>query len=116
VIMGKRCIWDNFYAFLKGKWSQIGRRNTSKSVEVPVADGFVSTWYHSPKEVKRLLSEQMELDRIAPVGLHVPPSFLAPFFEKRPKLLNALNRLDNMFTHRLFSNLADHYYVRIIKK
>ncbi len=83
VIMGKRCWWDNVYLLLKGRFSQLGRRNTTKAINVPVADTVVATWYHAPREVKRMAEKHFHSVRQVPVGLWVPPSYMAPFFERK---------------------------------
>jgi len=116
VVMGKRCSWDSFYFFLKGQWSKMGRRNTSNALEVPVGTEFVRTWYYSPKQVSRLTSAYFEVQRVKPIGLFVPPSFLAPFFERHRILFGALKKMDAVFRFSFFSNFSDHYYLSLRKK
>ena len=116
VIMGKKCWWDNFYLFVKGKWSSIRRRNTKEPVEVPVGDIQVKTWYYSPREVKRLLGEKYMVKRVKPIGLYVPPSYMAPFFERKGFLLSLLKLKDRFIRFSFFSNFSDHYYISLQKK
>lgn len=116
VVMGKRCSWDSFYFFLKGQWSKMGRRNTSAALEVPVGTEFVRTWYYSPKQVRKMAASYFDLKQVKPIGLFVPPSFLAGFFERRRILFGALQRMDGLFRFSIFSNFSDHYYVSLRKK
>lgn len=116
VIMGKKCWWDNFYLFFKRKWSAIGRRNTNKLIEVNVGSTLVKTWYYSPREIKKMLGERYKLKRLKPIGLYVPPSYLAPFFERKKLLLSLLKFKDRFVRFSLFSNYSDHYYISLQKK
>jgi len=116
VIMGKKCWWDNFYLLLKGKWSKLRRRNTTVPLEVNVGGTLVKTWYYSPKEVKRMLGENYQVRRLKPIGLYVPPSYIAPFFEKKGFLLSLLKFKDRFVRLPMFSNFSDHYYISLTKK
>lgn len=114
VIMGKKCIWDNFFLFIKGKWKQLGRRNTNAPLAVNVDGIDVFTWYYSPKEILQVAAPHYQLASLHPIGLHVPPSYLAPFFEKRPRFLNFLKWLDNHFTFSWQANYADHFMISLV--
>ena len=116
VIMGKKCIWDNFYLFVKGKWSQLRRRNTTKSIGVEVDGTLVNTWYHSPREVKKMASEHFHVRQCKPIGLYVPPSYLAPFFERKGFFLALLKIKDSVVRFPFLSNFSDHYYLSLQKK
>ncbi|OFZ58629.1 MAG: hypothetical protein A3D92_15585 [Bacteroidetes bacterium RIFCSPHIGHO2_02_FULL_44_7] len=116
VVMGKRCSWDSFYFFLKGKWSKMGRRNTSNALEVPVGKEFVKTWYYSPKQVRQLAAAHFDVLHLKPIGLFVPPSFLAPFFERHRLLFGALKKMDAFCRFSFLSNFSDHYYLSLRKK
>lgn len=114
VIMGKKCIWDNFYSMMKGKFSQIGRRNTQLPVSVPIKNEVVKTWYFSPKQVRKLGST-LQVKLIKPIGLFVPPSYMSPYFERHPRQLSFLNWLDKIFVATVFANYADHFYIELEK-
>ncbi len=116
VIMGKRCFWDNAYLFLKGKWSSIGRRNTLKPIEVSLGQDSVKTWYFSPKEVKGFAQEHYHIKRLKPIGLYVPPSYMAPFFENRRWLFSLFKLKDRFVRFSFLSNFSDHYYICLQKK
>ena len=113
VLMGRKCIWDNFFLLLKGKLKHIGRRNTDNPIKVNVANTDVNTWYYSPKQIKKI--KGVNSIKLNPIGLFVPPSYLSSYFDKRPKLLRFLNTMDRRFSFRFLSNFADHYYIELEK-
>jgi SAM-dependent methyltransferase len=114
VIMGKKCIWDNLFLLLKGKWKQFGRRNTNKPLAVNVDGINVNTWYYSPQEILHLAAPYYQLASIHPIGLHVPPSYLASYFEKKPRFLMLLKWLDQHFTFSWQANYADHFMISLV--
>lgn len=116
VIMGKRCAWDNFFLFLKGKWKEIGRRNTTKPLELVIQENTVSTWYYSPKEIRRMATDQLLFVDQKPIGLFVPPSYLAEFCDKYVFIFRFMKFMDRFFRWKIFSNYGDHYLIHFSKK
>lgn len=116
VVMGKRTCWERFYLFLKGKRKEMNRRNTRLEIEVPVGNGTVATWYYSPKELMAMNSESFSVRSQKPIGLFVPPSYLAPFFERRKLSFRFLKMMDRLFRFPGCSNFSDHYYLHLRKK
>lgn len=114
VLMGKKCIWDNLFLFLKGKWNQIGRRNTADGIEINVDGQHVTTWYYSPKQIINMASN-FSCNRLKPIGLHVPPSYLANFFENKKLLLSTAIFLDKIWSFSFLSNYSDHYFISLTK-
>ena len=114
VIMGKKCFWDNLFLLLKGKTKDLGRRNTNESLNVHVKNVHIETWYYGPMQLKKI--NQVRATKIKPIGLFVPPSYLAAYFDKRPKFLKALNVLDTLFRFSFLANYADHFYIELEKK
>ncbi|HLP55674.1 MAG TPA: methyltransferase domain-containing protein [Fluviicola sp.] len=116
VIMGKKTAWDRAYVTFKGRFNQRNRRNTSYAVEVLVNGTAVSTWYYSPKEIIRLAGSHFDVELLRPVGLFIPPSYMAPFFVKRPRTLRFLIRLEKWFSFSVFANRSDHYFLSLKKR
>lgn len=114
VIMGKKCIWDNVFLFLKGKWKLLGRRNTNKPLAVNVDGIDVNTWYYSPKEIQLIAKKYYQLASLHPIGFHVPPSYLASFFEKRNRFLKLLIWLDKHLSFSWQANYADHFMISLV--
>ncbi len=117
VVMGKACVWENFYFLLKGKWKTAFRRKNKREVDAVVGEEVVKTWYYSPTIMKKIFTEKFDHIKTKPIGLYIPPSYLQPFFQKKKILLSFLNFLEGIFGGiPLFSNLADHYYIQFSRK
>lgn len=116
VIMGKKTTWDRWYLTLKGRFNSRNRRNTTNAVTVPVNGIPVSTWYYSPKEIIRLANPYFDVELRRPIGLFVPPSYMAPFFTKRPRTLRFLIALDKRFSFSFLANRSDHYFLSLKKR
>lgn len=117
VVIPKHCFWESVYLFVKGKWSQIGRRNTNEAVFVEVDGEQVPTYYHSPQEVKEMLEKDYHIQLIKPIAFFLPPSYLEPFFSKNKRFLHFLNIFEKLFGN--WSPLAkwsDHYMIVAEKK
>ncbi len=116
VIMGKKCLWDQLYMVLKRRFNDRHRRNTDQAVEVPVDGEMIPTWYYSPAEIEALSDHSFRCIAKHPIGLFVPPSYLAPAFEKRKWSLGVAKWFDTQFVNPGLSNYADHYLMVLEKK
>lgn len=115
VIMGKKCLWDQLYMIAKRRWKERSRRNTDEALLVHVDGEDVPTWYYAPNEIKTLAESSFTVVAQRPVGLFVPPSYLAPAFEKRSILFGLCKWFDSVFTHPGLSNSADHF-IQILER
>lgn len=108
VVMGRHVPWEWAWFLLQGHWSKAWRR---------LAPGGVS-WrglnihYPTPAELKRLLQPNFRIERIAPLGVALPPSYVGEWLARRPRLSKVLMA----FEHRAqgcsaLAGLADHYIV-----
>lgn len=117
IIMGKKCWWDRWYMKRKtGSKETSHRRNTSAPVEVMVDGVSVKTWYYAPHDIKAFASNHFTLQKVRPIGLFVPPSYLAPYFEKKKTIFSILSGLDRGLGLPFWSNQADHYFISFTKK
>lgn len=115
VIMGKKCSWDRWYMRKKRRWSDVARRNTAQAVEVPLGNTMVKTWYYSPEDIRQLAEPAFKVTGLKPIGLFVPPSYLAPYFEQHSIQLRFLGLLDRLFGWKWFANAADHFLIVLNK-
>ncbi|XOV66543.1 MAG: class I SAM-dependent DNA methyltransferase [Fluviicola sp.] len=115
VLMGKKCVWERFYFGFRAKFKKAGRRNTKECVDVHVEGETVKTWYFSPDEIQQLAAENFEVVTTKPIGLFIPPSYLAPKFEGRKRMFAFLKWMDGVFTFSRLSNNADHFLM-ILKR
>lgn len=96
VIMSHFCPWEALYYAAKGRPWQGLRRLGRRPLQVPLGKGqFQATWYYGPEEVRDLMGPGWELHRQLPVGFFLPPSYLDPFFARRPRFLNTLAELES---------------------
>jgi len=116
VIMGKKCLWDRLFLIAKRRFKEVSRRNTDEAIHVNVDGESVPTWYYSPNEIAALSESNFRCVAKHPIGLFVPPSYLAAAFERRPRIFGAAKWLDSVFTHPSLSNYADHYLMVLEKK
>lgn len=117
VIMGRKCLWEKIYFFLKGKISAINRRKIRTGVNANVGTTHQKIYYYSPKEIQNHFSESWNFTRVIPIGLFLPPSYLDPFFTKHLWLLKMLKSAEKIFGR--FSSgadYADHYLIHFTRK
>jgi len=113
VLMGGKCWWDKLFLILKGRWKERNRRNSSEGIPVNVEGKMVTTWYYSPKEIEQLAMGLFDIESKHPIGLFIPPSFLAKAFERHKIAFSMLKFLDKFLTFSFLSNRADHYFVSL---
>jgi ubiquinone/menaquinone biosynthesis C-methylase UbiE len=115
VVMGRFCAWESLYFLLKGKPKTAFRRLSNGPVAAQL-DHYtrVETWYYSASQLRKDLLKtfgNVLCLETKSIGLWLPPSYLNPFFSRRPKLLKALSLLENCCTGRLGSFASDHYLI-----
>jgi ubiquinone/menaquinone biosynthesis C-methylase UbiE len=116
VIMPKKCLWERFYFIIKGKFKAAFRRNTNIRVMSNVEGIKVPTWYFSPKDVLNLSQEHFKSTLIKPIGICIPPSYLEHYFRNKKFLLKWFIKMERTFSHRFWSNYADHFIILLQKK
>lgn len=111
VVMSRFCWQETLYFLLKRKLSEAFRRLSRKPVNARLDEKTaVPTWYYSPDEIRRYFPD-FQAKRVLPVGFWLPPSYLNPFFEKRPRLLGLLNFLEKNGAPAWFAPAADHFLI-----
>lgn len=117
VIMPKRCFMEDVYFFFKGKWGKIGRRNSKSFKKVNVNGVEVPTYYHSPRELKQMMTANFDLIELRPVAFFLPPSYLEPFFSKNKWILQILNKFEILFSKwSILAKWSDHFMLIAKKK
>ncbi|MBL0018034.1 MAG: methyltransferase domain-containing protein [Bacteroidetes bacterium] len=113
VVMGKFCAWETLYFLAKLQPAKAFRRFKRGPVKARLADGvFQDTYYYRPTKFERLLSASLIPERRLAVGAYLPPSYLDPFFAKRPNLLAKMNRWEtNAYSKRFPAKYSDHFLV-----
>lgn len=109
VVMPRFCTWEFNYFVLKGQFKKALRRRKREGVKAHVDGQWVHTWYYSPRNLRKMVPLKHKMTR--PVGYFIPPSYLEPFFKKRPKFLRFLIWKERTF-HRFpfLPARSDHYF------
>ena len=113
VIMPRFCAWESLYFLLKGKWGEAFRRRKTHSM-ANVSGEKVKTWYHSSRQIKSSFKSHFRAQRLRPIGLFGPPSYLEPLMRRNKALFHTLAGLENTLALAGWqANLADHYYLEM---
>lgn len=113
VVMGRFCWWESLYFTSKGNWQKAWRRRKRTATDASLDEHTsIPTWYYSPSDFTTKAPKNLSQKQLNPIGFWVPPSYLDPFFAKRPKLLQLLQRLEEK-TKRYagLARGADHYFL-----
>ncbi len=109
VVMGKYCLWETLYFFAKFKFTKALRRWDNKGVHTKIEDEEFETWFYSVRSLNKIFSPHFKLIDVKPIAVVVPPSYLQNYFDKKPKLLKKLDRIDQLLTRfKWLSNFSDH--------
>lgn len=116
VLMPKNTLWEKVYFSLKLRFKEVFRRQKTKVLAN--VDGIqVETYYYNPKDIISLANEKFNVLEIKPIGFFIPPSYLEPFFRKKIRVLNFLNKLEQKVKNWSFlAKYADHYIITLYKK
>jgi len=108
VVMGRYVPWEWLWYLLQGNWSKAWRRLSRSGVSWRGID----IVYPSPAELGVLLRPHFAIQRIAPLGVALPPSYAGAWLERRPRLLKALTRLERAAQRwSTLASISDHYIV-----
>jgi SAM-dependent methyltransferase len=108
VVMGRHVPWEWAWFALQGHWSKAWRRLTPGGVSWRG----MKVRYPTPGELARLLRPYFKIDRIAPLGVALPPSYAGEWLARQPRLSRMLTELEYRVQNcRALAGLADHYIV-----
>ncbi|MGD0831287.1 MAG: methyltransferase domain-containing protein [Terracidiphilus sp.] len=98
-VLGRICLWEILYYFLRGSISKALRRIRTCPSLARVNGTSVKVIYPSIREIKQFFSRGFRLCDWRGVGVFVPPSYCEPLFRRRTKTLRLLVFLDSIFGH-----------------
>lgn len=118
VVMSRFCWWESLYFLIKGKFAAILRRRAKGGIQAPLdTQTTISTWYYSPRTFSTILAgEQLVQRACQPIGFWLPPSYLEPFFTRRPRALAILHWLEKHLAPTWVAPAADHFLIHFTKK
>ncbi len=109
-MMSRFCLWETLFYPLTLQLHKAIRRFSRAWAPASVGgqQGF-DVFYPTVKQISRAFSPEFSLERAPGIGLFVPPTYLEPFAQRRPRLLRLLAQLDRRVAHwPLLRSLADH--------
>lgn len=108
VVMGRHVPWEWAWFLLHGQWSKAWRRLTPGGVSWRG----LNIHYPTPGELKVRLQPYFRIERIAPLGVALPPSYAGEWLARHPGLLKVLTALEHRSQRwSALAGLADHYIV-----
>lgn len=74
-------------------------------------------WYYRPGRLRHLLGPAWQIKHLRPVGSFLPPSYLGPWFERRPKWLRQMVRMERKLeAFAPMARISDHYILDLEKR
>lgn len=113
VVMPTACVWETLYFLWKRDWKNAFRRVNSPAVAW--LDGVPQeVHYFSPKFFRQQAKNLFSVERVAPVGCCVPPSYLNHYFEGNPVILRKLEQIDCYLADWWWpASISDHAYIQL---
>ena len=112
--MGSCCLWEMTWYLAQGNLDKAFRRWNREGVRARLADGaFVHVYYPRVRLLARTFAPEFCLSSFRGVGVAVPPSYLEPWAQRHPRLLQLCQRADSCLGRSAgVRALADHVLVR----
>lgn len=112
VLMPRFCAWETLYFLKSFNFKKAFRRRRRRPQTARLAEGEVTTWYHSPADLKRMAGSNYDIVHLRPVGISLPPSYLQETFAGRDHILDKLDAIENrLATYGSLSRFADHFLI-----
>ncbi|MEK7276389.1 MAG: methyltransferase domain-containing protein [Chloroflexota bacterium] len=110
-VIGRACPWEMALFAMKGDWARAGARFAKQMTTVPLNDGVVWTRYYSPREFETIFAAAgFERLSLRSLGLFVPPPYMIAFAERHPKMIGALQELEDRVGNKiLLREWGDHF-------
>ena len=120
-LMNRWCLWELVWYLVHGQPQRAFRRlrsfNPAWATNDPTADGppdlgNLPVWYVTPGSLALAFRPWFAVERVAGLGVALPPPALDPWLQRRPRLGRALTWLENrLWDRRPFSWCGDHVLV-----
>jgi SAM-dependent methyltransferase len=113
VLMGRHVPWEWLWQLAHGRWRKAWRRLEPNG----------SQWrgmriqYPTPRMLAALLEPHFCVQRIAPLGVLLPPSYAAGWLERSPATLRFLSRVEKWVQPAsLLAAVSDHFIVEATRR
>jgi SAM-dependent methyltransferase len=117
-IIGRICPWEIALYGMRGDWRRVRVRFSSELVPVPFYGRTVWTRYYAPREAERaFVAAGFERRSLRALGLLVPPPYLQGFANRHPRVLRALETLeDGVASLPGLRQWGDHFLLVMVKR
>jgi ubiquinone/menaquinone biosynthesis C-methylase UbiE len=116
VVLPKFCLWE-FLLLFKGKFKTAFRRLFSKHGAPAHLEGqHFTCWYYNPSYIQQKLGPKFTLHHLEGLCTIVPPSYIAHFAERRPKLYQWLRRKEDKWKTAWPWKYWGDYYIMVMEK
>lgn len=117
VIMSDNCAMERWYFRRKKLHDKVNRRKETGGIPVTIEGETFTTYYYNPEQFAALSSNVFRVLAQKAVGWTIPPSYTEKYFRDKPRLLKALNLLENTLGNMpALAKKADHFLIDLVKK
>lgn len=115
-VLNRTCVWEILYHLGKGSPSKALRRFRKHAI-AHIGSAIVPVHYPSPKTLIQAFTPWFDLESRKPIGITLPPSYLAHYWERHPRILHWLHSCEEWLNQRGWGTfLADHTLFHFIRK
>ena len=113
--MGPYCIWEMIWYAAHGNRDKAFRRFRQAGLAARIAnDAFVHVHYPSVRLLTQAFAPEFRVKSVRGIGIAVPPSYLEPWAQRHPQLLQICERFDSWLgSCPGIRSLGDHVLVRL---
>jgi hypothetical protein len=111
-VMAPACLWEIAFYLRAGSPGRAFRRFKRGGVQADFGAGPIRVDYPSVRRLARVFHPMFQIAHLEPLGLFLPPSYVATWLSARPGRFERLQRLEALAEGWTWSaNFADHYLI-----
>jgi SAM-dependent methyltransferase len=116
VVMPSFCAIETAYYLAKGDAASAFRRRQREGVSANIGGTYIHTYYYTAKHFASLM-EGFSVERVLPLGLFLPPSYIDNLFRRYPILTRASATGEKLLSGlSIGANLSDHYIIDLKRR
>ena len=116
-VIGRYCPWEYLYYRWQGRPERAAVRSAVGQVAVSMNRQTIWTSYYTPREFHAAFAPWFSLASYSALSLFLPPPYLVHWYEKHPRLLGMLGRIDDAIGGWPgLRNAGDHFLVVMRRK
>lgn len=116
-VIGRICPWEIACYLRWGDWRRIAVRYARGPVPVPLNGERVWTRYYTPGEFEgAFLAAGFTRESLRTLGLLVPPPYMSGFADRHPRLIAALQRLEDVIGGLPVARATGDHFLMVLRK